>query len=262
VEDRGHLRDVQYRDDSNFNARVELHRRFSTNPGSFHRWVFDHLDLPAAARVLEVGCGPGYLWWTNADRVPPGWSAVLTDFSPGMLAVARRRLGGRYAFAVADAGALPHPKAAFDAVVANHMLYHVPDRPRTVRELARVLKPGGALYATTNGRDHLRELDDLVARQLPGRVLSAHAVRFGLENGADQLRAGFAEVEVRRWANALEITETEPVVAYLRSGVAGARVDADVLRRDVADAMGCGGGVLRVRAATGLFVARRPVQAG
>src|SRR5438874_2293283 len=109
MRDRACLREVQYRDDSNLNARIELHRRFTTDPVGFHRWVFQQLDLPADAWVLEVGCGPGHLWAANRERVPAGWTVVLSDFSPGMIASARRRLGGdRHQFVVADAEALPH----------------------------------------------------------------------------------------------------------------------------------------------------------
>jgi SAM-dependent methyltransferase len=263
VERRRHLRDVQYGDDANLSARYQLHRRFSTNRGDFQRWVFDQLDLAPGARVLDVGCGPGYLWAANAARVAPGWTAVLTDFSRGMIATARGRLGERFRYAVSDAEALPHPPGTFDAVLANHMLYHVPDRARAIRELARVLRPDGVLYAVTNGRDHLRELDELQSRwssldEAPSDLGDPSAA-FGLENGARQLGAAFAEVELRRWEDALEITEVDPVVAYVLSTRQRSRVDLDALRDDVARAIGRDG-VLHVSKATGLFVARSPIQ--
>ncbi len=256
---REHLREVQYRDDTNLNARYELHQRFSTNRAGFHRWLFDQLDLPGDALLLEVGCGPGYLWAANADRVPAGWWAVLTDFSPGMVEAARRRLGERHRYAIADAEALPHPDRAFHVAIANHMLYHVPDRPRAVRELARVVRPGGALYAATNGRDHMRELDQLLARWLGPGTLGVHPAAFGLENGAEQLRSAFADVELRRYDNTLEVTDPDAIVAYARSTPAGEAVDAEALRRETAAVIECDG-ALRVRTAVGLFVARSPIQ--
>ena len=70
--DQAYLREEQYRDDANLRARLDLHRRFSTNPQPWHRWVFDQLDLPDEADILEVGCGPGELWLQNLDRIPPG----------------------------------------------------------------------------------------------------------------------------------------------------------------------------------------------
>jgi len=257
--ERSYLRDVQYRDDSNLNARVELHQRFGTRAGVFNHMVFDQLSLPADARVLEVGCGPGRLWAENAERVPPGWRVVLTDFSRGMVEVARRRLGARFGFAVSDAEALAHPAGAFDAAIANHMLYHVADRPRAIRELARVLRPDGVLYAVTNGRAHLRELDELMARWLPGGPGFLHGAAFGLENGAAQLAEGFAHVELRRWDDALEITEVEPVVAYARSIAVDGRVDDEAVRRTVAGLIERHG-AFHVGRAAGMFVATSPIQ--
>src|SRR5262249_38702667 len=67
------LKEEQYRDASNLRARIELHRRFDTNPEPWHRWVFDRLDFPAEADILEVGCGPAELWRQNLDRIPAGW---------------------------------------------------------------------------------------------------------------------------------------------------------------------------------------------
>src|SRR5206468_935801 len=123
--------------------------------------VFAQLALPSTARILEIGCGPGRLWVENAARIPPGWALTLSDFSPGMAQEARRNLQtvaqpARYL--VCDAQALPFAAGHFDAVIANHMLYHVPDRARAFAAIRRVLRPGGTFYAATNGPAHLREL--------------------------------------------------------------------------------------------------------
>jgi ubiquinone/menaquinone biosynthesis C-methylase UbiE len=92
----------QYRDASNLNARIALHERFSTNAYGWQRWVFDQLELPPDARVLELGCGTGKLWVENRDRTPEGWDVTLTDASPGMLREARRNLGLDRRFRMAD----------------------------------------------------------------------------------------------------------------------------------------------------------------
>jgi len=63
-----------------------------------------------------------------------------------------------FTFAVVDAQAIPYPDAHFDAIIANHMLYHVPDRPKALAEIRRALKPGGHFYASTLGANHLREM--------------------------------------------------------------------------------------------------------
>ena len=84
--DQQYLKTDQYRDSSNLDARVAIHRRFSTNPYGWFRWVFDVLlKLPENARILELGCGPGWMWKENTDRIPAGWNITLSDLSPGMV---------------------------------------------------------------------------------------------------------------------------------------------------------------------------------
>jgi len=75
----------QYRDSSNFRKRSALVGKFSTNRYPWYRWVYDQFELSAGSVVLELGCGPGSLWKRNLDRIPPGTSIVLSDFSAGML---------------------------------------------------------------------------------------------------------------------------------------------------------------------------------
>jgi SAM-dependent methyltransferase len=96
------------------------------------------------------------------------------------------------------------------------MLYHVPDRPKALAEIARVLVPGGVFHAATNGRGHLQELSDLVGA---GWSLNPHMEAFGLETGAAQLAEVFDDVRVERFDVELVVTEAEPVVAYVRSSV-------------------------------------------
>ena len=212
----------QYRDASNLNARVTLQARFSTNAYGWHRWVFDRLELPPRARLLELGCGPGLLWRENLERVPEGWSMTLTDASPGMLGEAERHLGAdrRFAFQVVDAQKIPFEGSAFDAVVANNMLYQVPDLARALSEIARVLKPGGSLYATTVGRDHMREMGWMLTALDPDHPpdeLIWYYLKFNLENAAEHLSRLFSEVSLIRYEDALSVTETRALVDYLFS---------------------------------------------
>src|SRR5262249_14678806 len=231
---RAYLREMQYRDDTNLNARSALHERFSVNPVGLQRWVFDQLDLPARARILEVGCGPGNLWVANLARIPEGWRIVLSDFSPGMVEVACRRLSGRrFAFEVAEAEAIPHRAGTFDAVIPHHLLYHASNRCRCFAECGGVLKPEGVLYAVTNGLGHMREIDGLLAARGVGEAGARHSRAFGLETGSDQLRSSFGKVELRRYEDRLEVTDPDAIVAYVLSMSVGRLVDADDLRREI-----------------------------
>lgn len=263
LDDPVYLRSEQYPDGGNLSARVALHQRFSTNRYGWFRWVFDRLALALAddAHILELGCGTGALWLENRARILPGWRVVLSDLSLGMLRETRGRLlqaGFAPRWCVADAQAIPFADGAFDAVIANHMLYHVPDRARALAEVGRVLRPGGLLMAATAGRDNLHELDELAARFAPGTALDDAATRFGLENGEAQLQPWFTNVTREDFPNALAITEVEPVVAYMLSAPPAASLDESriaALREELEKNI-ARDGAFRVTKTTGLFQCR------
>ena len=263
----------QYQDASNLDARAALHRRFSLNEVNWNRWVFDYLrlpdrTLPDGARVLELGAGPARLWRENLDRLPQSWQVTLTDLSAGMIAEAQRYLKDvpNFTFAVADAQTLPFDDATFDAVVANHMLYHVPDLPRALSEVRRVLKPGGWLFAATNGKDHLRELDELSQDLTADGVVypglqNNHVTTFELETGVGYLEPYFSSVTLHRPPGDpdLLVTEAEPLIAYILSVTpTDLKTDAKkmaALRKRVGQTLAETGEV-RITRATGLFEAQ------
>jgi len=261
--DQAYLRDDQYRDSRNLSARYALHARFSVNPQSFLRWVFDQFALPPQAQVLELGCGRGDLWQRNLDRIPAGWEITLSDFSPGMLEDARETLAPAprpFSYAVLDAQSIARPDASSDAVVANHMLYHVPAVPRALAEIRRVLRPGGTLFAATNGRAHLRELWDFLAEFDGVPNAASDATRgFDLENGRSLLSEHFAHVALHRFDDALEVTEVGPLVAYVLSMMDTALVarvarNPDSFRAFVSGRLSRG--PLHIGKSAGLFAAR------
>jgi ubiquinone/menaquinone biosynthesis C-methylase UbiE len=218
-----YLLNEQYKDASNLNARIQLHARFSVNKRGWNRWLFDQFKIAPGSRILELGCGPGKLWLSNLDRIGDDWQITLSDFSAGMLQEAQQKLGQskhHFSFQIIDAQSIPFEDASMDAIIANHMLYHVPDRPKALAEVRRVLKPDGRFYASTIGDTDLHEINEII-----GRVDRAFAQRrksnpFTLENGAEQLARWFASITLYRYEDALVVTELEPLIAYILSGVA------------------------------------------
>lgn len=243
----------QYATAANIRARIALHARFSTNPG-WAQWLFDQEAPPSGARLLEVGCGPATtLWGRNLDRIDPSWTLTLTDFSPGMIQAARSELGDRAEYVVADVQSLPFADESFDVVLANHMLYHVSDRPRAFAEIQRVLVPAGVFHTSTNGHGHLAELHAL----LPDASFPRYIEEFGLETGPAQLEPFFTDVRVERYANSLAVTEAEPVLAYIRSRSAYDGQNLADARQRVEQAI-ARGGFFRISTSQGLITCRRP----
>jgi ubiquinone/menaquinone biosynthesis C-methylase UbiE len=204
----------QYHNASRLTARAALHARFSTNPTRWFPWLFERFQSPASSAVLELGCGPGWLWLSNRERIPTGWQITLTDFSEGMLAEARQNLANApdaFTFAVTDVQAIPYPDDSFDIVIANHMLYHVPDIPAALAEIRRVLKAGGRFYASTLAGDYMQEFELFLPRRRPAHL------SFNLDNGAELLAEQFEHMTLHRYDNTLVVTEAEPLIAYLVS---------------------------------------------
>lgn len=260
--DAEYLREQQYRDASNLEARIRLHALYSTNQYGWPRWMFDHIHLPENSRVLEVGCGQGLLWTENATRVPEGCEITLSDRSQGMARQARDNIdpqSRRFRFMVADAQSLPFPDAGFDAVIANHMLYHVPGLDRALKEIRRVLKPGGTLYASTMGRAHMKEMDDFSEKVDPRSQPIAtlmQVTEFSLESGGEALGRHFEGVQMQRYPDALEVTNVQHLVEYAASTGRLSREKLPEFARIAREAMEAGYGVVHITKDSGLFAAQ------
>ena len=225
------LRVEQYRDASNLYARIALHEQFSTNPHGLPLWIFDQLDLPDDARILEIGCGSGTLWAENTTRIPKGWQITLTDASPGMICEAQQRLSGSrsFRFQVANAQELPFSDESFDAVIAAHMLFHVPDRNKVFSEIVRILRDGGHLYAVTNAIKHMHGMVAMLRVLDPEwshESINTDLPTFNLQNGAEQLSAWFNKVALLGYEDSLAVTEVKPLVDYLLSTMRGQELAA------------------------------------
>lgn len=258
--DSAYLRDHQYRDSTNLSARANLHQQFSTNPLAWPRWVFGQIKLAPGVRVLELGCGNAALWQENRDRLPSDCAITLSDFSSGMLQTAREQLGqlaARFDWEIIDAQAIGHATGTFDVVIANHMLYHVPDRDRAISEIQRVLRDGGTLYAATNGAAHMRELDDLLSAVAPEVQRDDTRSHFTLENGAQQLGRSFATVTVTPYPDALDVPIAEPLIEYILSTAAAELLDEQKLAqiRAAIDGEITAHGSFRISKSVGLFTA-------
>ncbi|MDF2921171.1 MAG: MerR family transcriptional regulator [Paenibacillaceae bacterium] len=219
----------EYESAFNLQTRIRMHDTFSVNPYKWHHWLFDQLTIPEHSTILELGCGDGTLWQRNASRIPEGWDVTLTDISEGILNDAKEGLKhwlspDRLRFSSADARSIPFPDASFDVILANHMLYHVSERHQALKEIRRVLKPGGKLFASTMGNRHMIEVKGFLSKLNPHYDFGRQdfACEFGLENGEDQLAAaGFSDIRLQRFEDALRVTDAKPLLDYIRTTPGG-----------------------------------------
>lgn len=189
----------------------------------FPLWAINGVMWRGTEKVLDVGCGYGQYYDKLFERVP-GAEYYGVDLFPGVLTSHPGISTGR--LAVGDAVALPYPAGMFDVVMANHMLYHVPDIEAAIREIRRVLTTDGVLMATTHSVQTMPELRVLLRRaiiiltQQPPSAVRAplHASDlFGLENGTRMLARHFYSVSRFEIPTTMIFTTLDPFLNYLEA---------------------------------------------
>lgn len=213
---------IHYQNATNISARIRLHRDYSTNRQGWFPWVYERCRIEKGEKILELGCGNGALWTENLSRLPAQINVVLSDISEGMLRDARRSIGaddGRFSYQAFDCARIPFPDESFDLVIANHVLFYCKEIGQVLREVRRVLKPGGRFLCSAYGSSHMKEISQLV-RQFDSRiVLSAEKLyeQFGLENGQKILETCFSSVSCVRYKDSIELDQAEPLIEYILS---------------------------------------------
>jgi SAM-dependent methyltransferase len=135
--------------DPTWRATVDIARVYQEQvvPALMEEWaprVAAAAEIRPGHRVLDVACGTGVLTRAAATRAGASGSVTGLDLSPRMLAIAAR-VSPKLTWQEGDAQALPFPDNSFDAVVSQFGLMFVPNAPLALREMMRVLKPGGHL---------------------------------------------------------------------------------------------------------------------
>jgi len=186
----------QCRKPSSFLGR-RLARAMNLSHSKLTEWGLSHVEVGRAFTILDVGCGGGRTIETLASMAPDGKVSGV-DYSAASAAVARERNAasiakGQVDIQQASVSKLPFPDARFDLVTAVETHYYWPDLPRDLREIMRVLAPGGTLLIiaeTYRGRSH-----DWLYLPVMRVLLRAHYLTV---DGHRQLLAdaGYQEVEV------------------------------------------------------------------
>lgn len=172
-------------------------RAMNISHGTMTDWALQQVPVPKNAAILDIGCGGGRTVQKLAALAPEGKVFGL-DYSPTSVAVSRNTNAleieaGRVQIEQGSVVTLPFHDSSFDLVTAVETHYYWPDLPANVREVLRVLKPGGSfvLIAETYRGGPFRLLYGLVMPLLRAAFLSDQQHRDLL------VHAGFTEVETR-----------------------------------------------------------------
>ncbi len=219
--DSGYLA-FQYCRPDRLRIRRETHARHSDKPGDgFLHWVLRRLAAETGDLVLDAGCGPGIYHPFLQRR---GARVVALDYSLGMVRAvldSASERGMRIHACRARIESLPLTGGSCDRVMANHVLYHVPDIRRALLELRRVLKPGGRVVMATGASDYCRALQDLhdaAARKLGYEPARPVLARFS-PNHIGLVREVFPSMEVFEFEDAFRFPTPEPALRYYASAM-------------------------------------------
>lgn len=207
----------QYRTADNLGTRISIHAKYSVNKLGFGNWLFEHYNFDADNRILELGCGTGEMWSSRLDLLAKGVTLTLTDLSGNMVLTAKNTLGERrnLSFAVADIENIPFEDKSFDRVIANMMLYHVPDLKRGLSEVKRVLTDDGCFYCATYGENGIVPFITSLVKDYG--VTDTSNKNFTLQNGEEILHGFFSSVGRFDYVDSLAVTDIGDLLDYIYS---------------------------------------------
>ena len=208
---------AQYATSKGLDIRRTFHDRYSVNKQGYSNWIVSNYDIGKGMKVLEIGCGTGSLWLNREDITANCGKLILTDISEGMLETAKAALGERdnLEYLVEDIQNLSFEDDCFDVVIANSMLYHVPDLDRGLQEVRRVLKAGGVFCCATLGEHNFT---DTLAEwfRLDGESFHPNH-NFTMQNGGEKLGKYFSDITPLFYEDSLRITDIDDLMDYLCS---------------------------------------------
>ncbi|MDE6241635.1 MAG: class I SAM-dependent methyltransferase [Anaeroplasmataceae bacterium] len=247
----------QYENATNLNTRISLHDKYSMNKQGFGNWIVSYYQITEGMRILELGCGTGEMWKNQISLLNQCSELVLTDISEGMIETARKNTGNleHVTYQVVDIQDIPFKSNSFDIVIANMMLYHVPDMKKGLSEVKRVLKEGGRFYCATYGEHGIVQyIADLLK---PYGAEDSTNKNFTLQNGKQILAQYFSSIEKKEYIDSLEVTNIEDMLDYissLSSMSSISKIEKNVIKKVLEQNMV--DGVLKVPKEYGMFICK------
>lgn len=248
----------QYQMTDNLNTRISVHEKYSTNKTGFGNWLFSHYDFSSGNKILELGCGTGDLWKSKLHLLDKSTLLTLTDLSENMVHAAKNTLGDQnnISYAVVNIEEIPYNNNCFDQVIANMMLYHVPDLNRGLSEVNRVLKKDGYFYCATYGENGIMPFIAGLLKDYG--IADTTNKNFTLQNGSSILGKHFSEIQRLDYEDSLAVTDINDILDYICSlsdMTSIAKLGRDtlktVLEREMVN------GILNIPKEYGMFICRK-----
>jgi ubiquinone/menaquinone biosynthesis C-methylase UbiE len=201
--------------------RIDIHQKYGSR--DIDQWMLEILPLKKGMRILDVGCGAGKQCFVFFNKLEGDVEITGGDVSAELLEKARQeneKIGNRVNFIELDFNQpFQIEDDQYDLLSACFTIYYAQDIPFTIKEMHRVLKPGGVLFTTGPMPENkllfydiIREATRKTIPPMPG------SSRYGSEILAT-IQNQFSRVEVNIFENPLTFTEVEPFLAYTRASL-------------------------------------------
>lgn len=250
----------QYQTDEKLSIRINLHKNYSINKVGFSNWTFQNLPDMTGKTVLELGCGTGELWKSRTEVITTYDKLVLSDISDGMIESTKDSIINlpNIDFKTINAESIPYSENSFDYIIANHMLYHVPELDSALQEIYRVLKPSGKLISTTFGENGiLKYINNLIyAEELSTPITSS----FTIQSGRKVLSRYFRNIEYRDYEDGLRITKAQDLVDYIfsmSSLIDSCKYTEEELSKKIIEIQNSNDGVIEIKKEAGMFLSKK-----
>ena len=248
----------QYKTANNLNTRISIHAKYSTNKLGFGNWLFSHYDIPSDIEILELGCGTGNIWKSNLHVLDTGVQLLLTDFSEGMVSEVKKTFEAcsNISYNIVNIENIPYENNRFDRVIANMMLYHVPDLHKGLSEVQRVLAGDGYFYCATYGENGIVPFIVGLLKEYGAKDVTNK--NFTLQNGYEILKKYFSDVQRLDYEDSLAVTNIDDILDYLYSLTSITSI-ADLKRKDLKEILEgkMVNNILSIPKEYGMFICRK-----
>jgi len=202
-------------------TRIDIHNKYGSR--DIDRWMLDLLELQKGARILDVGCGAGKQCFSYLEYLEGEASITGGDVNQELLRQAREvnaKKGNRVSFIDLDFNKrFPLEDNEFDLASCCFAIYYAEDIPFTIREMHRVIKPGGRLFTTGPMPDNKKLFYDIIReatqKNIPPMPGSS---RYGSQI-LDSVRETFASVQIHIFENPLTFEAVDPFLDYTRASL-------------------------------------------
>ena len=248
----------QYKTADHLNTRISIHTKYSINKLGFGNWLFSHYDISPNTKILELGCGTGDMWKSKLHLIDKSIELTLTDFSENMVSIAKNTLGehNHISYDVVNIENIPYADNSFDRVIANMMLYHVPDLDKGLSEVKRILREDGYFYCATYGENGIMPFIAGLLKEY-GITDTTNKI-FTLQNGAGILKKYFSNIQRLDYEDSLAVTDIDDVLDYIYSlanmssiATLGRETLKEILEKEMVN------GVLNIPKEYGMFICRK-----